>query len=80
MNVYSTHIHSVQAPVMTSLVIQSFIKGQQTGAGGRGVGRIIDLPDKITLLSTPSMGTVTVHSKKGDVKKEYCSKSAEQNN
>ncbi len=61
---------------MTSLMIQSFITGEQTGAGGRGVGRIIDLPDKITLLSTPSMGTVNVHSKKGDVKKEYCRKSA----
>ncbi len=58
------------------LMIQSFITGEQTGAGGRGVVRIIDLPDKITLLSTPSMGTVTVHRKKGDVKKEYCRKSA----
>ncbi len=78
MNVYSVHtyVHSVQAPIMTSLMIHSFITGEQTVAGGRGVGRIIDLPDKITLLSTPSMSTVSVHSKKGDVKKEYCRKSA----
>jgi hypothetical protein len=71
-----TYVHSVQAPIMTSPMIQSFISEQQAGAGGRGVGRIIDLPDKITLLSSPSMGTVNVHSKKGDVKKEYCRKSA----
>jgi hypothetical protein len=59
---------------MNSLMIQSFITGEQTGAGGRGVGRIIDLPDKITLLSTPSMGTVTVHSKKRRCKKSTVEK------
>jgi hypothetical protein len=42
--------------------------------GRERVGGIIDLPDKITLLSTPSMGTVTVHSKKGDEKKSTVEK------